>query len=91
MAGMVGRLVISGDADGNGYTLSSPLVVGQAHPASLGPCTMVSPNTTERNLFSWNTNANMLFLDQPAGVGFSYADHGEKVVRHVASFYSDLS
>ena len=30
-----------------------------------------------------NTNANVFFVDQPIGVGFSYADYGEYVVSAV--------
>ncbi|CAE6416428.1 unnamed protein product [Rhizoctonia solani] len=42
-----------------------------------GPCNVVSDNSTERNPYAWNEVANMFFLDQPAGVGYSYStsDH----------------
>ncbi|OOF92156.1 hypothetical protein ASPCADRAFT_210566 [Aspergillus carbonarius ITEM 5010] len=38
-----------------------------------GPC-MVNPdsNSTELNPYSWNNYANMLYIDQPNQVGFSY-------------------
>lgn len=45
-----------------------------------GPCRVTSANTTERFDHSWNDHANIFFIDQPVGVGFSYADFGEKVV-----------
>ena len=46
-----------------------------------GPC-KVSPDGTNTTLnpFSWNTRANLLFVDQPVGTGFSYGsarDHDE--------------
>ncbi|KAJ6593553.1 serine carboxypeptidase [Mycena capillaripes] len=45
----------------------------------LGPC-RISPNgTTTVHAESWNTNSNLFFVDQPIGVGFSYADYGETV------------
>jgi len=46
----------------------------------LGPCTIAGPNSTKYNPYSWNSNANIFFIDQPVGTGFSYADFGETVV-----------
>ncbi|KAF5313213.1 hypothetical protein D9619_003668 [Psilocybe cf. subviscida] len=44
----------------------------------LGPC-RTTENGTVFHPESWNNNANLLIVDQPIGVGFSYADHGETV------------
>ncbi|KAJ7223362.1 Alpha/Beta hydrolase protein [Mycena pura] len=45
----------------------------------LGPCRISDGNGTKFHRESWNTNANIFFVDQPIGVGFSYADYGESV------------
>ncbi|KAH9934971.1 Alpha/Beta hydrolase protein [Fomitopsis serialis] len=45
----------------------------------LGPCNIVNSSSTEHNPYGWNDKANIFFIDQPIGVGFSYADYGEMV------------
>ncbi|KAJ7073477.1 serine carboxypeptidase [Mycena belliarum] len=45
----------------------------------LGPCRIPDENGTSFHPESWNSNANIFFVDQPIGVGFSYADYGEAV------------
>lgn len=38
-----------------------------------GPCTISADGTTTiRNEYSWNSNASVIYIDQPAGTGFSY-------------------
>lgn len=48
---------------------------------ALGPCRIVNATSTEHNPYSWNNNANVFFIDQPVGVGYSYADYNETLVR----------
>ncbi|XP_006457521.1 hypothetical protein AGABI2DRAFT_139843 [Agaricus bisporus var. bisporus H97] len=58
----------------------------------LGPCRVKDENSTVVHPEAWNNNANVFFVDQPIGVGFSYADYGEVVgtteeaAKDIASF-----
>ncbi|KZT24362.1 alpha/beta-hydrolase [Neolentinus lepideus HHB14362 ss-1] len=45
----------------------------------LGPCRVVNSTATKFHPESWNSNANVFFIDQPVGVGYSYAEYGETV------------
>ncbi|KAI3611465.1 carboxypeptidase y precursor [Moniliophthora roreri] len=60
----------------------------------LGPCRVLDANGPKFHPESWNTNANIFFIDQPIGVGFSYAEYGEAVgtteeaAKDIAAFVS---
>ena len=42
-----------------------------------GPCLINEyGNGTVYNKFAWSSHANVIYVDQPAGVGFSYVDEG---------------
>eukprot|EP00658_Telonema_sp_P-2_P054108 TRINITY_DN4302_c0_g1_i1.p1 TRINITY_DN4302_c0_g1~~TRINITY_DN4302_c0_g1_i1.p1 ORF type:complete len:446 (+),score=94.73 TRINITY_DN4302_c0_g1_i1:62-1399(+) len=46
----------------------------------LGPCKINSDKATSHpNPYSWNQNASIVFIDQPAGVGFSYGASSDEV------------
>jgi len=57
-----------------------------------GPCSVTPDGSgTIPNQYSWNAKANVLYVDQPTGTGFSYGtglDHDEKGV--AADMYSFL-
>ncbi|CAH7682581.1 carboxypeptidase Y [Phakopsora pachyrhizi] len=49
----------------------------------LGPCRIQEDGEgAQPNPDSWNRNSNLLFLDQPTGVGYSYQETSEKLVRN---------
>jgi cathepsin A (carboxypeptidase C) len=52
----------------------------------LGPCRIANDGmNVTYNEYSWNEHANILFLDQPVNVGYSYADDGSTVDRSSAA------
>ncbi|KAF4320179.1 hypothetical protein JM18_003130 [Phytophthora kernoviae] len=42
-----------------------------------GPCSVNDDLSLKRNPYSWNERANVMWIDQPVGVGFSYGDVSE--------------
>ena len=56
----------------------------------LGPCNVVNSTSTEYNPYGWNDKANIFFVEQPVGVGFSYADYGELVVSETTACNTNL-
>ena len=42
----------------------------------LGPSYLDGNGTIHRNPYSWNTNASVIFIDQPINVGYSYGSTG---------------
>jgi cathepsin A (carboxypeptidase C) len=60
----------------------------------LGPCRISDTTGPKYHPESWNSNASIFFIDQPIGVGFSYAEHGESVgttedaAKDIAAFVS---
>jgi len=63
-----------------------------------GPCSMKDGNLVE-NPYSWNSNANIMWIDQPTGVGYSYGDKsdydsneeevGEDLYHFLQAFFED--
>jgi len=56
-----------------------------------GPCTPTPDGLdTVRNDYSWNSNANIMWIDQPAGVGFSYGDKPFDLTNNETEVAEDL-
>ncbi|KAJ7134876.1 peptidase S10 serine carboxypeptidase [Mycena epipterygia] len=60
----------------------------------LGPCSIKkTENGTvviNRNPYSWNENANIIFLDQPANVGYSYSSNKTVPINHTPLAAQDV-
>ncbi len=57
----------------------------------LGPCRINEfGNGTTFNEHGWSKNANVIFVDQPAGVGFSYLDEGESLPKSSFTAAEDM-
>lgn len=56
--------------------LSGPATIKSVRGKKFGFCSQVEDNgaTLYENKFSWNKIANLLYLESPAGVGYSYSD-----------------
>ncbi|CAG8392395.1 unnamed protein product [Penicillium salamii] len=55
----------------------------------LGPCRVNKENETYINKHSWNEVSNMLFLSQPLGVGFSYAEKGAGTLNPITGSFEN--
>lgn len=56
-----------------------------------GPCSASSDGqSTVNNPYSWNSNANIMWVDQPAGVGYSYGVKKDKDEAGVANDMYDF-
>ena len=55
------------------------------------PCTIgADGNSSTINPFSWNNHVNMLYIDQPAGTGFSYSTRANGTLNVVTDEFTPL-
>ncbi|OQE14441.1 hypothetical protein PENFLA_c038G03991 [Penicillium flavigenum] len=57
----------------------------------LGPCGVNKHNESYINKNSWSEVSNMLFISQPLGVGFSYAEKAPGTLNPITGSYEDPS
>ncbi|KLP12710.1 PRC1-carboxypeptidase y, serine-type protease [Fusarium fujikuroi] len=57
----------------------------------IGPCSVNKDgNSTSRNKYSWTDHANVLFIDQPIGVGFSKAKSRYNMAKNIHEAAQEL-
>ncbi|KAK7544036.1 putative carboxypeptidase S1 [Phyllosticta citribraziliensis] len=57
----------------------------------LGPCNVTKDNRTLLNPYGWNEVSNLLFISQPIGVGFSYAEQAPGSLQNETGEYLNAS
>ncbi|KAG4275799.1 carboxypeptidase Y [Fusarium proliferatum] len=57
----------------------------------IGPCSVNKDgNSTSRNKYSWTDHANVLFIDQPIGVGFSKVKSRDNMAKNIHEAAQEL-
>jgi len=55
-----------------------------------GPYKVDSSGTLSLNPNSWNSNSNVIWIDQPVGSGFSYGDNGFDAITSETEMATDV-